>query len=122
METVRAEHSIQIVRLVPKGKANHHYVAFCSCRRWRSEPYRDREHAVTKGDVHSSKGDMHNRVIAAMNHGSRVQAKTEMEWYREQALDPLNSEKDREMWQKLADELADRMKGDDTEQQELPFE
>lgn len=112
-------HEIEIHRLVPKGKDNPHYIAVCSCRRWRSDPFRARSDAVDKGLMHSDRGDLHNRALAAANYGKRPQIKTELQWYTDQANDPLNSDKDRLLWQNLADELADRMKGDGTEQSQL---
>lgn len=116
-----AEHDITIHRVIPKGKRNAHYVAVCSCERWRSEPFRKWKDADKKGLAHQVRGDEHNRALAALSHGSKMKVTTELQWYRDQADDPLTPEKDREIWLRLAEELADRLKGDGTEQTELPL-
>lgn len=117
---VAPAHAIEIHRLIPPGKNNYHYIATCTCQRWRSEPYRERENAVTKGLGHEVAGDSHLTALAAFHRGN-PQPQTTLKWYIEQATDPLNNERDRDMWQALADELADRLKGDESVQAELPL-
>lgn len=115
-----AEHHVQILRLIPKGKNNHHYVAVCDCGRWRSEPYREREHAETKGLAHTARGDAHLRALAAQDRGTST-LRTQFRYYTEQAEDPLNSDEDRELWRQLADELRPRVEGALDQQDEPLF-
>lgn len=103
-----ADHEIRIERYVPKGKNNQHYVAICSCQRWRSDPYREREHAETKGLAHVTRGDEHLRALAAQDRGSSSLL-NQYKWYTERAEDPFTDETQREMWQRLADELRPRV-------------
>jgi hypothetical protein len=111
-------HKITIEPCIPPGSKNKHYIALCSCRRWRSSPYRDREQAETKGLAHSVRGDAHVQALAAADHGS-PRPETVLQYYREMSEDPFTDDKDRDMWRQLAEELADRLKGDGTEQDVL---
>lgn len=88
--------------------ADHKHVAVCSCARWRSKGYKIRTDAQDAGDAHVVRGDEHNRAIAQFNRG-QAQLRTELKWYEEQSENMLNSEKDREMWTLLADELRKRL-------------
>jgi hypothetical protein len=113
-----AEHHIEIERYTPPGSKNPHYIAICACQRWRSDPYREREHAESKGLAHMTRGDAHLQVLAAANHGN-VRLETVLKYYSQMAIDPFTSETERELWQQMAEELADRLKGDGTEQDVL---
>jgi len=99
-----SDHQIEIVRYYPPGKRNSHYSAICSCGRWRSDPYREREHAESKGLMHVARGDEHNRALAAEDRGN-AQIRTTYKWYLEQSEDPRNSEEHRRMWHRLAEEI-----------------
>jgi hypothetical protein len=98
-----ADHSVVIQRVGPK------FVGVCSCGRWRTPPRVTRDDAETLGLAHEARGDEHNRVIAAMAHGGGTPA-SELRWYEEQAENVLNTKEEREMWQRLADDLRRRVK------------
>lgn len=96
------------------------YAAICSCKRWRSKYSAEENHARSAGDVHQYKGDQQNRAAAQFDRGRAQTVRTlssELKWYEEQANNPLNSEKDRELWQALADELRPRVQGPPDEDQ-----
>lgn len=112
------DHKIRIERYIPEGKNNAHYVALCSCKRWRSDPFRERENAETKGLAHSVRGDEHLRALAAENHGN-VRIETVLKYYQQMARDPFLDIPEQEAWQRLADELERRLQGDGTEQASL---
>lgn len=114
-----AEHEIEIHRYVPPGKNNQHYIAICSCTRWRSAPYRERETAETKGLAHVTRGDAHVRALAAQDRGTSS-LRTQMKWYLEQSEDPFSTPEQREMWKRLADELRPRVEGA-TDQDDVPL-
>lgn len=114
-----SEHQCEIVKFIPEGKNNTHYIAVCSCQRWRSSPYRSKGDAETKALAHTIHGDEQNRARAALDRRT-PKINTELGWYRDQAMDPLNNEQDREMWKRLADELEARIEaGDGSEQATL---
>lgn len=108
---MRMDHATQV-----ESNDNGLWVAFCSCRRWRSKPYKDWSDADAAGDAHVVRGDEHLRAIAGLRHG-RTTLRAELRWYEEQANDPMNSQKEREMWQLLADDLRPRAIGADNEGQ-----
>jgi hypothetical protein len=102
------EHKTEVKRYLPKGKDNYHYIALCSCHRWRSEPERKHEDAETAGMMHEHRGDEHLRAIAAQNHGySSLLA--QYKWYTEMSEDPWTHAEQQEMWKRLADELRPRV-------------
>lgn len=84
------------------------FVAVCACNRWRGKPHKEATGAADEGDAHIIRGDEHNRVLAAMHRG-RTTLKSEYKWYVEQSENPLNSEKEREVWAKLAQDLYSRV-------------
>lgn len=98
-----AEHAIHIERLGPK------FFAVCACTRWRSKGYETRENAEDAGDAHVVRGDEHNRALAALQRGGGTLA-SELKWYEEQAVNPLNAAEDRRMWAMLANDLRPRVK------------
>ena len=102
-----ADHEIEIATEPDKDRVR--YIAVCSCRRWHSTAYLDRDDAVKKGEAHMVRGDQHLRALAQFSRGS-AQLRSEWKWYVEQANNPLNTATDREMWQRLADDLEPRVK------------
>lgn len=102
------DHEIEIHRYTPAGKNNYHYIAICSCHRWRSNPYRDREDAETKGLTHVARGDEHLRALAAQDRGASSLL-SQYKWYTEMAEDPFTTPEQQEMWRRLADELRPRV-------------
>lgn len=108
------DHEIEIHRYVPKGKNNQHYIAICSCGRWRSDPYRERDNAENKGEMHMVLGDDDLRKQAAFDRGTST-LRAQYKWYTEMAEDPFTPEAHREMWQRLADELRPRVVGADAD-------
>jgi hypothetical protein len=115
---LETEHSIEMHRYIPHGQKNHHWIAICSCKRWRSDPFRKRDDAETKGLAHSIRGDEHLRALAAQNHGN-IRLTSVHKYYEQMANDPFTDLPEQQAWQRLADELARVMKGDGSEQAEL---
>lgn len=103
-------HDIDLHKYIPEGKKNTHWIAICSCGRWRSEPYREYDDAEKKGLAHSSRGDLHNRANAAADRGA-AQLRTTYNHYVQMSKDPFVSDSDRVMWQRLAEELRRRVEG-----------
>lgn len=114
-----AEHVTRIERFTPEGKNNTHYIAICSCGRWRSDPFRERETAEKKGMTHEHRGDEHLRALAAFERGTSS-LRTQYNWYTAQAKDPFNTPEQQEMWQRLADELSPRVQPA-TDQEDAPL-
>lgn len=109
-----SQHQITIKRVGPK------FIAVCTCQRWRSSSRATRADAERDGLAHESRGDEHNRVLTAMQRGGGTPA-SEARWYAEQAENPLNTKEEREMWQRLADDLARRVKVKGPSESDLPL-
>lgn len=83
------------------------WVAVCLCGRWRSDAYVERDDAENKALAHEIHGDNHLRAVAQFERGPQ-QLKSAAKYAHEQAEDPSVPEKDRKLWRRLADDLANR--------------
>lgn len=81
----------------------------CTCK-WRSE-------VGSRTDAYAAELE-HQREVRKAQAGLRriPSLKAEHDWYIEQANNYVNTEEERELWQRLADELATRLPRPDENQ------
>lgn len=91
---------------------DHQYRAVCECRA--TSTYGTRQEAEDWGIKHLEQ----IQKVRAHLRGRTPSLATQLAWFNEQADNPNNSARDRELWRQLADELEHRIRSDEPDEQE----